>query len=47
MKSQISAGIKDRSSGRTLIKKGTKLTVKRAKSYDLERFSQEVPWVEK
>ena len=46
MKSQISAGIKDRSSGKTLIKKGTKLTVKRAKSYDLERFSQEVPWVE-
>ena len=46
MKSQISAGIKDRSSGRTLIKKGTKLTVKRAKSYDMERFSQETSWVE-
>jgi len=46
MKSQTSAGIKDRSSGRTLIKKGTKLTTKRLKTYDLERFSQENPWVE-
>ena len=35
MKSQISSGIKDRSSGRTLIKKGTKLTIKRLKTYDL------------
>ncbi len=46
MKSQISAGIKDRSSGRTLIKKGTKLTIKRLKTYDIERFSQELPWIE-
>ena len=32
--------------GRTLIKKSTKLTLKRVKSFDLERFAQDEPWVE-
>ena len=46
LKDQISDGIRDISSGRTLIKKGTKLTAKRLKSYNLERFAQDVPWVQ-
>ena len=46
LKNQISNGIRDISSGRTLIKKGTKLTPKRLNSYNLERFSQNEPWVE-
>ncbi len=46
LKDQISFGIRDRSSGKTLIKKGTKLTEKRLKGYDLERFAQDTPWVE-
>ena len=46
LKNQISNGIRDISSGRTLIKKGTKLTPKRLNAYNLERFSQNEPWVE-
>ena len=46
LKNQTSDGIRDISSGRTLIKKGTKLTGKRVDSYNLERFSQDSPWVE-
>ena len=46
LKNQISDGIRDISSGRTLIKKGTKLTGKRVDSYNLERFSQDSSWVE-
>ena len=46
LKDQVSDGIRDISSGRTLIKKGTKLTAKRLKSYNLERFAQDVTWVE-
>ena len=46
LKNQISNGIRDVSSGRTLIKKGTKLTPKRLNVYNLERFSQNEPWVE-
>ena len=46
LKDQISDGIRDISSGRTLIKKGTKLTAKRLNSYNLERFAQDVPWVQ-
>ncbi len=46
LKDQVSDGIRDISSGRTLIKKGTKLTSKRLKSYNLERFSQDKTWVE-
>ncbi len=46
LKGQVSNGIRDRSSGKTLIKKSTKLTIKRIKSFDLERFVQDVPWVE-
>ena len=39
-------GIRDLSTGRTLIKKSTKLTLKRVKSFDLERFMQDEAWVE-
>jgi len=46
LKDQISNGIRDKSSGRTLIKKGTKLTEKRLKGFDLERFAQDGPWIE-
>ena len=46
LKGQISSGIRDKSSGKTLIKKSTKLTIKRIKSYDLERFAQDAQWVE-
>ena len=46
LKDQVSDGIRDISSGRTLIKKGTKLTAKRLKSYNLERFAQDDPWVQ-
>jgi len=46
MKNQISNGIRDAASGRTLIKKGTKLTEKRLKAYDMELFAMDVPWVE-
>ena len=47
LKNEVSNGIRDVSSGRTLIKKGTKLTPKRLKNYNLERFSHEDQWVEK
>ena len=46
LKDQISNGIRSNSSNRTLIKKSTKLTLKRLSSFDLERFAQDVPWVE-
>ena len=46
LKNEISDGIRDASSGRTLIKKGTKLTSKRLGSYNLERFNQDEAWVE-
>lgn len=46
LKDQVSDGIRDISSGRTLIKKGTKLTAKRLNSYNLERFAQDSSWVE-
>ena len=47
LKNEVSNGIRDISSGRTLIKKGTKLTAKRLKNYNLERFNQDEAWVEK
>ena len=46
LKNEVSNGIRDISSGRTLIKKGTKLTSKRLNSYNLERFNQDDAWVE-
>ena len=46
MKDQVSNGIRNVSNNRTLIKKSTKLTSKRISGFDLERFAQDVPWVE-
>ncbi len=46
LKDQISNGIRDLSSGKTLIKKSTKLTLKRLNSFDMERFAQDDSWVE-
>ena len=46
LKDQISNGIRSNSSNRTLIKKSTKLTLKRLSGFDLERFAQDLPWVE-
>ena len=46
LKDQISNGIRDLSSGKTLIKKSTKLTLKRLNSFDMERFSQDDAWIE-
>ena len=46
MKDQISNGIRSNSNNRTLIKKSTKLTSKRLSGFDLERFAQDLPWVE-
>ena len=46
LKDEISNGIRDLSSGKTLIKKSTRLTLKRLNSFDLERFAQDQPWVE-
>ena len=46
MKDQVSNGIRSNSNNRTLIKKSTKLTSKRLSGFDLERFAQDVPWVE-
>ena len=46
LKDQISHGIRDLSSGKTLIKKSTKLTLKRLNSFDMERFAQDEAWVE-
>ena len=43
---ESSDGIRDISSGRTLIKKGTKLTTKRLSTFNLERFDQSISWVE-
>ena len=43
---EVSGGIRDASSGKTLIKKGTKLTEKRLKEFDFERFAQDEPWIE-
>ena len=46
MKDQVSNGIRSNSNNRTLIKKSTKLTSKRLSAFDLERFAQDLPWVE-
>jgi len=46
LKNQTSNGIRSISSNRTLIKKSTKLTSKRLTGFNLERFAQDVPWVE-
>ena len=46
MKDQVSNGIRSLANNRTLIKKSTKLTSKRLAGFDLERFAQDVPWVE-
>lgn len=43
---ETSGGIRDESSGKTLIKKGTKLTEKRLKEFDFERFAQDEQWIE-
>jgi DNA-directed RNA polymerase subunit beta len=43
---ETSGGIRDASSGKTLIKKGTKLTEKRLKEFDFERFAQDTAWIE-
>jgi DNA-directed RNA polymerase subunit beta len=43
---ETSRGIRDASSSKTLIKKGTKLTEKRLKEFDFERFAQDEPWIE-
>ena len=45
-KTPTSNGIRSISSNRTLIKKSTKLTSKRLTGFNLERFAQDVPWVE-
>ena len=46
MVNQVSNGIRNVSNNRTLIKKSTKLTSKRLSGFDLERFAQDIPWVE-
>ena len=46
LKDQVSNGIRSISSNRTLIKKSTKLTSKRLAGFDLERFAQDIAWVE-
>ena len=46
LKDQVSNGIRSVSSQRTLIKKSTKLTIKRLSGFDLERFAQDIAWVE-
>ena len=46
LKNETSNGIRDLSTGKTLIKKSTKLTLKRLNSFDMERFAQDVAWVE-
>lgn len=43
---ETSGGIRDSASSKTLIKKGTKLTEKRLKEFDFERFAQDEPWIE-
>ena len=46
LKDEISNGIRDLTSSKTLIKKSTKLTLKRLNSFDMERFAQNEAWVE-
>ena len=46
LKDETSNGIRDLSTGKTLIKKSTKLTLKRLNSFDMERFAQDEAWVE-
>jgi DNA-directed RNA polymerase subunit beta len=46
LKDQISNGIRDLSSEKTLIKKSTTLTLKRINSFDMERFAQDESWIE-
>ena len=46
LKDQISNGIRELSTGKTLIKKSTRLTLKRLHAFDMERFSQDQAWVE-
>jgi DNA-directed RNA polymerase subunit beta len=46
LKDQVSNGIRDLSSGKTLIKKSTTLTLKRINSFDMERFAQDESWIE-
>ena len=46
LKDQISNGIRELSTGKTLIKKSTRLTLKRLHSFDMERFSQGQAWIE-
>ena len=46
LKNETSNGIRDLSTGKTLIKKSTKLTLKRLNSFDMERFAQDEAWVE-
>ena len=46
LKDQISNGIRDITSNKTLIKKSTKLTLKRLNSFDMERFAQDDAWIE-
>ena len=43
---QISNGIRQLGSSKTLIKKSTKLTLKRINTFDMERFAQDESWVE-
>lgn len=45
MENQISAGLRDLATGKTIIKASTRLTPKRLNSLDLERVSRENPWV--
>ena len=46
LRDEVSNGIRDLSTGKTLIKKSTKLTLKRLNSFDMERFAQDEAWVE-
>ena len=46
LQGEVSFGIRNKSSGRTLIKKGTKLTIKRLKTFDMERFDLSLSWIE-
>lgn len=45
MLDQISNGLRDIATGKTIIKASTKLTSKRLETLDLERISRERPWV--
>lgn len=46
MMDQISAGLRDIGTGKTIIKASTKLTRKRLDGLDLERISRDNPWVQ-